>query len=144
MRSKRVGFAITDLKRITTPHFDVYFHLWRNGGENWVHEWKKCNEEDVSLRAATPHYSPPQSPTHSIAMANFAVDPKPFPPPVAIIEDGVLLRRARRVVYIVSRSSSSCMPSVGTLWWKPNNISGSLLYTLMLLVYFQAQECLPA
>jgi hypothetical protein len=26
--SKVVGFAVTDLKRITTPHFDVYFHLW--------------------------------------------------------------------------------------------------------------------
>jgi hypothetical protein len=25
--SKRVDFAVTDLKRITTSHFDVYFYL---------------------------------------------------------------------------------------------------------------------
>jgi hypothetical protein len=30
--SKRVSFAVTDLKCIVTPHFDVYFHLWRDGG----------------------------------------------------------------------------------------------------------------
>jgi hypothetical protein len=29
--SKAVGFAVFDLKRVITPHFDVYFHLWRDG-----------------------------------------------------------------------------------------------------------------
>lgn len=47
--SKAVGFAVTDLKRITTPTFDVYFHLWRDGGENWNKEFKKWQrEEDAS------------------------------------------------------------------------------------------------
>jgi hypothetical protein len=46
--SKRVGFAVTDLKRITTSHFDVYFHLWR-GGANWQREWSKwVREEEAS------------------------------------------------------------------------------------------------
>jgi hypothetical protein len=44
--SKVVGFAVTDLKRITTPHFDVYFHLWRDGGANWNRELRKWQEEE--------------------------------------------------------------------------------------------------
>jgi hypothetical protein len=46
--SKRVGFAVTDIKHITTPHFDIYFHLWRDGGENWMHEFKKWQREEES------------------------------------------------------------------------------------------------
>jgi hypothetical protein len=30
--SKSVGFSICELKRIITKHFDVYFHLCRDGG----------------------------------------------------------------------------------------------------------------
>jgi hypothetical protein len=37
--SRHVGFAVRDLKRITTEHFDVYFHLWRDGGADWFREW---------------------------------------------------------------------------------------------------------
>jgi hypothetical protein len=44
--SKRVGFAVTYLKRIVTPHFDVYFHLWRDGGANWQREWSKWVQEE--------------------------------------------------------------------------------------------------
>ena len=32
--SKHVGLLVRALKRIITDHFDVYFHLWRDGGEN--------------------------------------------------------------------------------------------------------------
>jgi hypothetical protein len=39
--SKAVGFAVSDLKHIITPHFHVYFHLWRDGGENWNRELRK-------------------------------------------------------------------------------------------------------
>jgi hypothetical protein len=48
--SKQVGFAICALKRIISDHFDVYFHLWRDGGggENWIKEWRKWQEEDQS------------------------------------------------------------------------------------------------
>jgi hypothetical protein len=28
--SRHVGFLAHDLNRITTEHFDVYFHLWRD------------------------------------------------------------------------------------------------------------------
>jgi hypothetical protein len=44
--SKAVGFAVFDLKRVITPHFDVYFHLWRDGGENWNTELRKWQEEE--------------------------------------------------------------------------------------------------
>jgi hypothetical protein len=36
--SKLVGFSVCELKRIITKHFDVYFHLWRDGGANWFKE----------------------------------------------------------------------------------------------------------
>jgi hypothetical protein len=36
-------------------------------------------------------------------MASFAVDPEPFVLPTMVIEDGDLLRRARREVYIRGR-----------------------------------------
>ncbi|CAN6310162.1 unnamed protein product [Urochloa humidicola] len=46
--SKKVGLAVRALNRVTTKHFDVYFHLWRDGGDNWSREkrsWEK-DEED--------------------------------------------------------------------------------------------------
>jgi hypothetical protein len=30
--SRHAGFMVRDLNRVTTSHFDVYFHLWRDGG----------------------------------------------------------------------------------------------------------------
>jgi hypothetical protein len=30
--SKHVGFEVCNLRRIVTEYFDVYFHLWRDGG----------------------------------------------------------------------------------------------------------------
>ncbi|TVU25943.1 hypothetical protein EJB05_28466, partial [Eragrostis curvula] len=36
--SKDVGLAVCDLKRIITKQFDVYFHLWREGGDKWERE----------------------------------------------------------------------------------------------------------
>jgi hypothetical protein len=44
--SKVVRLAVTDLKCIITSHFDVYFHLWRDGGENWTKELRKLQEEE--------------------------------------------------------------------------------------------------
>jgi hypothetical protein len=44
--SHEVGFLITSLKRITTNFFDVYFHLWRDGGANWKLEFRKWEEEE--------------------------------------------------------------------------------------------------
>jgi len=29
--SKHVGLLVRALKRITTDHFDIYFHMWRDG-----------------------------------------------------------------------------------------------------------------
>ncbi|CAL5047975.1 unnamed protein product [Urochloa decumbens] len=46
---KSVGFMVYELKRVITEQFDVYFHLWRDGGANWAREeriWNK--EEDLS------------------------------------------------------------------------------------------------
>ena len=33
--SEHVGLLLRSLRRIMTAHFDVYFHLWRDGGNNW-------------------------------------------------------------------------------------------------------------
>lgn len=44
--SKEVGFMFCDLKRVITEHFDVYFHLWRDGGANWIREKKQWNIEE--------------------------------------------------------------------------------------------------
>jgi hypothetical protein len=48
--SKHVGLLIRSLRRITTAHFDVYFHfhLWRGGGDNWELEKRWDKEEEAS------------------------------------------------------------------------------------------------
>jgi hypothetical protein len=46
--SKSVGLAVRDLKRVITEHFDAYFHLWRDGGDDWIREWRKWQEEEAS------------------------------------------------------------------------------------------------
>jgi hypothetical protein len=43
---KQVGFMICDLKRVISEHFDIYFHLWRDGGANWVREEKHWLQEE--------------------------------------------------------------------------------------------------
>jgi len=44
--SKHVGLLIRSLRRITTAHFDAYFHLWRDGGDNWELEKKRWDKEE--------------------------------------------------------------------------------------------------
>jgi hypothetical protein len=46
--SKHVGFEVCNLRRIVTEHFDVYFHLWQDGGADWIKEWFKWQEEEVA------------------------------------------------------------------------------------------------
>jgi hypothetical protein len=46
--SRHVGFTVRDLKRITTEHFDVYFHLWRDGGTDWFWEWGLWQQEEAA------------------------------------------------------------------------------------------------
>jgi len=51
--NKQVGFLIRSLKRITTEQFDVYFHLWHDGGANWVKEkikWQKEEENSWTIQ----------------------------------------------------------------------------------------------
>jgi hypothetical protein len=43
---KAVGFLVRALKRITMKNFDVYFHLWRDGGANWQHELRDWEDEE--------------------------------------------------------------------------------------------------
>jgi hypothetical protein len=43
---KNVDLLVTSKRRVTTEHFDVYFHLWRNGGPNWWVEFQKWEEEE--------------------------------------------------------------------------------------------------
>jgi len=44
--SKHVGLLVRALKRFTIDHFDIYFHMWRDGGENWKLEHKKWEKEE--------------------------------------------------------------------------------------------------
>jgi hypothetical protein len=44
--SKHVGLFVRALRRITTDHFDVYFHLWRDGGADWLREWRRWEKEE--------------------------------------------------------------------------------------------------
>jgi hypothetical protein len=43
--SYHVGFLVRDLNRAATDHFNVYFHLWRDGGADWFREWNKWQQE---------------------------------------------------------------------------------------------------
>jgi hypothetical protein len=38
--SKAVGFFICNQRHVTMDTFDVYFHLWQDGGANWRLEHK--------------------------------------------------------------------------------------------------------
>ena len=46
---KQVGFIIMDLRSFACDLFKCYFHLWGNGGPNWIRElliWRKeCDAE---------------------------------------------------------------------------------------------------
>ena len=44
---KQVGFMVCNLKRFITDHFDVYFHLWRDGGDSWVREERRWLREEA-------------------------------------------------------------------------------------------------
>jgi hypothetical protein len=46
--SKAVGFLVRALKWVTTTHFDVYFHLWSDGGANWRKELGAWEEEEAN------------------------------------------------------------------------------------------------
>lgn len=50
--SKKVGFMVRSLRRITTKHFDVYFFLWQGGGANWkadLRSWEREEEEEWTM-----------------------------------------------------------------------------------------------
>lgn len=44
--NKKVGFLVLSLRTVITESFDVYFHLWRNGGPNWRHEYALWLKEE--------------------------------------------------------------------------------------------------
>lgn len=44
-----VGFHVLGLRSFECSFFEVFFHLWSNGGPHWVREWKaNCLEEEAS------------------------------------------------------------------------------------------------
>jgi hypothetical protein len=43
---KAVGLEICALRRIISAHYDIYFHLWRDGGECWERELVRWQEEE--------------------------------------------------------------------------------------------------
>lgn len=47
--SRLVGFHIFKLRSFECPSFKVFFHLWGNGGPNWIKEWRSfCSEEEAA------------------------------------------------------------------------------------------------
>ena len=47
--SSSVGFHVVKLRSFECSSFKVFFHLWSNGGPNWVREWRSfCAEEEAS------------------------------------------------------------------------------------------------
>lgn len=44
--SKAVGLRVLGLRRVTTKHFDVFFHLWRDGGSDWQREHRAWEQEE--------------------------------------------------------------------------------------------------
>lgn len=50
--SKAVGLLVLELRRVITSFFDIYFHIWRDGGSDWQKEhlaWQKEEEEQWTL-----------------------------------------------------------------------------------------------
>ena len=47
--SRLVSFHIFKLRSFECSLFKIFFHLWGNGGPNWIREWKLfCGEEEAS------------------------------------------------------------------------------------------------
>lgn len=47
--SRLVGFHVLKLRSFECSSFKIFFHLWSNGGPQWVREWKMfCAEEESS------------------------------------------------------------------------------------------------
>ena len=54
--SKSVGFMVLALKCIIASTFDVYFHLWSNGGPNWEREYQLWLEEEQQNWTVVSHF----------------------------------------------------------------------------------------
>jgi len=52
LASEHIGLLVHALKRITTNHFDIYFHMWHDRGENWELEQKKWEKEEKDTWSA--------------------------------------------------------------------------------------------
>ncbi|KAJ1272888.1 hypothetical protein BS78_06G237400 [Paspalum vaginatum] len=75
--SKDVGFHICSLRRVITKHFDVYFHLWRDGGSYWQRELKTwVNEEEKQW--TTVSYKKKKKPAKNVCFAKKIVQASPI------------------------------------------------------------------
>jgi hypothetical protein len=75
--SKRVGFAVQDIKHIVTDHFDIYFHLWRDGGENWLKEWRKWQEEEDNSWTLVSRHKPKASSAKRVSFSPKLIQDSP-------------------------------------------------------------------
>jgi hypothetical protein len=64
-----VSFDIQDLNRITTEHFDVYFHLWQDGMANWFRKFEKWRREEDPLWHKVAHRKCKPAPTKRVSFA---------------------------------------------------------------------------
>lgn len=46
--NKAVGLEVADLRRVISPHFDVYLHLLRDGGDHWERELSRWQHEEAA------------------------------------------------------------------------------------------------
>lgn len=60
--SRLVGFPIFKLRSFECSLFKIFFHLWGNGGPNWIREWKLfCGQEEASWLVANRNISAKQN-----------------------------------------------------------------------------------
>jgi hypothetical protein len=75
--SRHVGFMIRDLSQVTTGQFDVYFHLWRDGGVDWFREWSKWKQEEDASWQRVEHRKCKSPATKHVSFASKLVQDSP-------------------------------------------------------------------
>ncbi|TVU01684.1 hypothetical protein EJB05_52841, partial [Eragrostis curvula] len=76
--SKDVGLSVCALKRIIAKQFDVYFHLWREGGDKWERERRKWEEEEEkSWTLVSRKRSKKQSPPKHVSFKKRLIEESP-------------------------------------------------------------------
>lgn len=87
--SKDVGLMVYSLKHIISKQFDIYFHLWRDGGDKWEIEKKKWEQDEESSWKLVSHRKPRKSQLKKVSSRRKIVQDSPVkklnPPELASV-----------------------------------------------------------